>query len=43
MDRWVNVAPEEEFHPGNHQVVEIDGALIAVFNIDGQFFAIEDV
>ncbi|HJP27094.1 MAG TPA: non-heme iron oxygenase ferredoxin subunit [Arenicellales bacterium] len=43
MDRWVNVAPEEELHPGNHQVVEIDGALIAVFNIDGQFFAIEDV
>ena len=24
-------------------MVEIDGALIAVFNIDGQFFAIEDV
>ena len=43
MSEWTDVAPVEELAPGDYRVVDIDDALIAVFNIDGEFFAIEDV
>ena len=43
MADWTDVAPAEELAPGDYRVVDIDDALIAVFNIDGEFFAIEDV
>jgi 3-phenylpropionate/trans-cinnamate dioxygenase ferredoxin component len=29
--------------PGTHRTVDVDGTAVAVFNIDGAFFAIEDV
>lgn len=29
--------------PGEHREVDVDGTPIVVFNIDGEFFAIEDV
>ena len=43
MSDWTDVAPAEELAPGDYRVVDIDDAMIAVFNIDGEFFAIEDV
>jgi 3-phenylpropionate/trans-cinnamate dioxygenase ferredoxin subunit len=43
MADWVNVAPAQELLPGTWRVVDVEGALIAVFNLDGQFYAIEDV
>jgi 3-phenylpropionate/trans-cinnamate dioxygenase ferredoxin subunit len=43
MSDWVDVAPAEELRPGQHRLVDIDDAEIAVFNVDGEFFAIEDV
>jgi 3-phenylpropionate/trans-cinnamate dioxygenase ferredoxin component len=43
MSNWVNVAPADKFPPGSYRTVEIDGAEIAVFNVDGDYFAIEDV
>jgi 3-phenylpropionate/trans-cinnamate dioxygenase ferredoxin subunit len=43
MSDWVDVARTEELRPGEHRVVDVEGALIAVFNLDGQFYAIEDV
>lgn len=43
MSDWVDVAPAEELRPGQHRVVDIDDAEIAVFNVDGELFAIEDV
>ena len=43
MSDWTDVAPAEELAPGDYRVVDIDDALIAVFNIDGEFYAIEDV
>jgi 3-phenylpropionate/trans-cinnamate dioxygenase ferredoxin subunit len=43
MSDWIPVAPTSEFPPGTHRVVDVDGAQIAVFNVDGQYFAIEDV
>ncbi len=43
MSDWVTVAAVGELAPGAGKVVDIDGALIAVFNIGGEYFAIEDV
>lgn len=43
MADWTDVASAEEIAPGDYRVVDIDDALIAVFNINGEFYAIEDV
>ena len=43
MSDWVTVAKAGEIAPGGHRVVDVDGAHIAVFNIDGEHYAIEDV
>jgi len=43
MADWVNVARVDEFKAGAHVTVEIDGTQIVVFNLDGKYFAIEDV
>jgi 3-phenylpropionate/trans-cinnamate dioxygenase ferredoxin subunit len=43
MSDWVTVAAAAEIAPGGCRVADVDGATIAVFNIDGEFFAIEDV
>lgn len=43
MAEWVNVAPVEELPPGTFRTVDVDGAQIAVFNVDGEYYAIEDL
>lgn len=43
MADWVDVAPKEELTPGSSRVVQVDGAMIAVFNLDGEYYAIEDL
>ena len=43
MADWTDVAPAEEIAPGNYRVVDVEDVQIAVFNIDGDFYAIEDV
>jgi len=43
MSEWVDAVRVEELDPGKHIVVEVDDAMIAVFNLDGEFYAIEDV
>jgi len=43
MGEWVNVAPTKEFPPGSCRRVEIEDVTIAVFNLDGEYYAIEDV
>jgi 3-phenylpropionate/trans-cinnamate dioxygenase ferredoxin component len=40
---WLKVAPALSIPPGDFVQIEIDTALVAVFNIDGQFYAIDDV
>jgi len=40
---WVTVAGVGELPPGRHRVVDVDGAAVVVFNLDGEYFAIEDV
>ena len=43
MSEWTNVAPAGEFGPGEHRVIDIDDVAVAVFNLDGEYFAVEDV
>jgi 3-phenylpropionate/trans-cinnamate dioxygenase ferredoxin subunit len=43
MSDWVSVCSVEELAPGMHRVVDVDGAQVAVFNVAGEIYAIEDV
>ena len=43
MSTWTNVAAAGEFGPGEYRVVDVDDVDVAVFNLDGEYFAIEDV
>jgi len=43
MADWVDVASRDELSPGKHRVVDVDDVEIAVFNVDGEYYAIEDV
>ena len=43
MSDWVTVARADELAPGQWRVADIEDARIVVFNIDGEYYAIEDV
>jgi 3-phenylpropionate/trans-cinnamate dioxygenase ferredoxin subunit len=43
LSDWIDVGPADEIGPGEHRLVDAEGTRIAVFNLDGEFFAIEDV
>jgi 3-phenylpropionate/trans-cinnamate dioxygenase ferredoxin component len=40
--KWLRVAPSDSIASGDYAQLEVDGALVAVFNIHGTFYAIED-
>jgi 3-phenylpropionate/trans-cinnamate dioxygenase ferredoxin subunit len=40
---WVDVGPLEDVAPGTHRVYEVDGRFVAVYNVQGTLYAIEDV
>ncbi len=43
MSDWISVCPLADLAPGEHRVVDVDGAQVAVFNLEGRLYAIEDV
>lgn len=43
MSDWTDVEDAEKLGEGEHVVVDVDGTDVAVFNLNGQYFAIEDV
>jgi 3-phenylpropionate/trans-cinnamate dioxygenase ferredoxin subunit len=43
LSDWVPVGRVDEIARGDHRVVDADGTRILVFNLDGSFYAIEDV
>lgn len=43
MSDWVEVIDQNALAEGRHIVVDVEGTDIAVFKIDGEFYAIEDV
>jgi 3-phenylpropionate/trans-cinnamate dioxygenase ferredoxin subunit len=40
---WIVVAPVASIAPGDYATVEVGNDFVAVFNVDGEFFAIDDV
>ena len=42
MAGFVKVAKSDEIQPGQGKMVEVDGRKIALFNVDGAFYAIDD-
>jgi 3-phenylpropionate/trans-cinnamate dioxygenase ferredoxin subunit len=40
---WFSVGPITNIAPGDYAQVEVDGRIVAVFNVGGEFYAIEDV
>lgn len=42
-NNWLDVAAAEELAPGAYEIVETDDVILAVFNVGGEFFAIEDI
>ena len=43
MSDWVDVAPEGSISNGRCKVIDVDGDMVAVYNLDGEYFAIEDI
>ena len=43
MTEFVTVATTDEIKPGDRIVVEIDDVWVVIFNVGGQFYAIEDM
>ena len=43
MSDWIDVIAETAMADGEHVVVDLDGTEVAVFKLDGNFYAIEDV
>lgn len=39
---WLRVGPAAAIPPGDYAQIEIDATLVAVFNIGGTFYAIDD-
>ena len=43
MTDWIRVAPAADIAPGDYASAEVDGNFVAVFNVDGEFFALDGV
>lgn len=43
MSEWIRVAAIGEIADTKSKVIEVNGADVAVFNLGGEYFAIEDV
>ena len=43
MSHWLDVAAADALPPGAKKLIESEAGPIAVFNVDGEFFAIEDL
>jgi len=43
MSQWIDVIAESALTEGEHMVVNVEGVDVALFNLSGQFYAIEDV
>jgi len=40
---WVRAASAASIPPGDYATVEVDGVFVAIFNVGGEFLAVEDV
>jgi 3-phenylpropionate/trans-cinnamate dioxygenase ferredoxin component len=43
MSEFLRVAGRAELPPGGKKLVDLDGRAIAIFNVEGRYYAIDDV
>ena len=43
MSEWFDVAAADDIPEGGYKVVDVDDAAVAVFRLDGGYYAIENV
>ncbi|ADC72083.1 MULTISPECIES: non-heme iron oxygenase ferredoxin subunit [unclassified Thioalkalivibrio] len=43
MSEWIDVAPVDSIADGEHRLVDTAGTEVAIFNLDGEFFAVENL
>ena len=43
MADWVKVAEVNELAPGEKKQIDLDGIEVALFNVEGEYFCIEDI
>ncbi|MYH89451.1 MAG: non-heme iron oxygenase ferredoxin subunit [Gammaproteobacteria bacterium] len=43
MSDWTTVVAVGDLPPGKHMSVEVEGAVMVLVNLDGEFYAIEDI
>ncbi len=43
MSDWVRVCARSELLPGECRLIDIEGVPVALFNVNGELYAIEDV
>ncbi len=43
MAEYIKVATTDEVEPGGSKLVEVQGRRVALFNLEGTFYAIDDV
>lgn len=43
MSDWIDIAAAADMAPGSHRTADVEGTAIAVFNVDGTYYAIEDL
>ncbi len=43
MQQWTIAAGADELAPGEHKVVDVDGVRVALFNLNNEYYAIEDM
>ncbi len=43
MSDWVTVAAVGDITPGDCKIVELEDTPVAIYNLDGKYFAVEDL
>jgi 3-phenylpropionate/trans-cinnamate dioxygenase ferredoxin subunit len=43
MSEWISAGAREEIAESESKIIEVNGSDVAVYNLDGEYFAIEDV
>ena len=43
MPNWISVAQISDFPPGTWKTVDVDDASVAVFNVEGHYYAIANI
>ena len=43
MSDWTDVCAAQAIAPGEHVLAEVDDVSVVIFNVDGNFYALEDM